>query len=147
MNSDEIQFNNENEAGKTLVEIFKKGFTLKDEEIYEYDFQLIEDASIFCRIEQKNYLLINKIFIKKMYMHWRNVYFLSSETKLDQETSSFIVLLINPNFASAWSLRKHLVENGLETDMVLKNELMLNRLILLKNFKCEQAFVVNISVC
>jgi len=140
-----IKYSNENEAGQALFELVKKGFTFKDEEIYEYDFQLIEDESLFFKIEQRNYLLINKIFIKKIYMHWRNVYFLSNQTndqKLGQETSSFILLLINPNFASAWSIRKNLVESSNGTEMALKNELMLNKLVLTKNFKCEQAFVV-----
>jgi hypothetical protein len=143
MNSIDIKFNNEHEAGITLSQTLKKGFELIDEQIDEYDFQLIDDASVFLKIEQKKYLLINKIFIKKIYIHWRNVYFLSSETKIDQETSSLIVLLINPNFASAWSIRKRLVEKEVDTtNVVLRCELELNRIILLKNFKCEQAFVV-----
>lgn len=144
MNSIEIKFNNEHEAGITLTQTLQKGFELIDEQIDEYDFQLIEDASVLLKIEQKKYLLINKIFIKKIYIHWRDVYFLSSKTKIDQETSSLIVLLLNPNFSSAWSIRKRLVEKEVDAaNVVLKNELELNRIILLKNFKCEQAFVVN----
>ena len=68
MNSIEIKFNNEHEAGITLTQTLQKGFELIDEQIDEYDFQLIEDASVLLKIEQKKYLLINKIFIKKIYI-------------------------------------------------------------------------------
>ena len=117
-----------------------------DCEIYEYDFQFIPDETLFCKTEQTHYLLVNKRFLKAFYVYWRARFFALASQGGDVDLVSLMVLLVNANFASAWSRRKSQVvqasSHGSKFDLILKTELAINRLILVKNFKCEQAFVV-----
>ncbi|RNA36332.1 prenyltransferase alpha subunit repeat-containing 1 [Brachionus plicatilis] len=53
----------------------------------------------------------------------------------DIDVITMCILLINPNFSSAWSKRKEIAI------IDLFHELEFNRLILSKHFKCEQAFI------
>ncbi len=131
--------------GQKLFDTIKHGFKNLPDEIYEYDFQLIQDEEkLFFKVEQKNYLCINKSLVKEFYIYWRKRFFQHDEQTVD--IVSLMVLLVNANFASAWSRRKGLIVKALNEvenlDLVFKIELGINQLILMKNFKCEQAFVV-----
>ncbi|CAF0710925.1 unnamed protein product [Brachionus calyciflorus] len=128
--------------GQNLIKLIDASINSEDcsKKIKEYDIMpILEDPTEFYRIEQNHYLLINKLKCKQFYIYWRKKYFDNKNSESDDLLNSVskCVLLINPNFASAWSKRK---------DLLLKNrlyrqEMEFNDLILIKNFKCEQAYI------
>jgi hypothetical protein len=139
---------NENEfIGQELSNILNNGFKNKEKRIIEYDIGLFLDEDgqpnlkSYFKIEQNNYLLLNKAKMKAFYFYWRSKYLMLSckneiltNESLDQMTKC--ILLVNPNFLSAWSKRKQIFDSN-----QFGSELDFNRLILCKNFKCEQAFM------
>lgn len=136
-----------NSNGKNLIDTINYRLNCdENDRILEYDIQLASNGNIldtaFFRIEQNHYLLINKALCKDFYFHWREKYFsIATETDVSNDSIDLItkcVLLINPNFASAWSKRKNLVVNSVD---LRPKELEFNRLILTKHFKCEQAYL------
>lgn len=151
MNRKEIKLDGvENDRYEYFAKYFYRLFLSSDEEneIYEYDLAELGDANLFGVIEQNHYLLLNKSILKKFYMYWRSKLLVlkSSEQliRFDDESTiklsdlaSFFILIVNPNFASAWCRRR---SNLIESRTFL-NELKLNRIILMKYFKSEQAFI------
>lgn len=130
---------NLNEAiGKYLYELIVDGLNYPNKEIYEYDTEIIPDKDTILKLVENHYLLINKLVLKDFYFYWRKKYFSMNSNEIDM--ASLLILLINPNFSSAWSKRKNILIESLNEDQFRK-ELKLNRLILVKHFKCEQAFV------
>ena len=79
-------------------------------EIYEYDIQIVDKPILF-QIVDKHYLLLNKIHLKEFYIYWRT-HFLKHDTQFI-DISTICILLINPNFLSAWSYRKSLLDKNL----------------------------------
>ena len=152
MTSD-VNYNEEN--GQKLVRLINAGFSNKTKDIYEYDIGIFDEsqASAFYLVEQDHYLLLNKKSMKEFYFYWRTKYFSVGKSKefesynFDETTKC--ILLVNPNFLSAWSRRKEmlsqLISGQNETDKAFfvefEDELEFNRLILKKNFKCEPAFM------
>jgi hypothetical protein len=141
--------------GIRVIELINEGLTDKNKTVLEYDFGILDESTFF-KVEQAHYLLLNKLKLKQFYFHWREKYFSfvnnpdwtkNQSDSLDQLTKC--VLLVNPNFASAWSKRKHLLlqqsenmnKESPEFVTAFNHELEFNRLILLKHFKCEQAFM------
>jgi hypothetical protein len=117
-------------------------FTSTEDELVEYDIDLIENDDKPFIISERN-LLINKKCIKGLYklVHKRFL----SKTHIDMENMySLLLTIINPNFASAWSRRKVYIVNkiGLNGELsVIRDELRISRLILIKHFKCEHAYM------
>lgn len=121
--------------GEQLNKIITENESAK---IYEFDIQLIEDSSVIMQLVDDHYLLINKQFMRKFYIHWR-AKLLSPNININQfDISTLCVLLINPNVATAWSKRKSLLDSQLTT---LTKEIEFNRLILTKHVKCESAYI------
>lgn len=104
-------------------------------EIYEYDIGLV-DGDVYFKIEQDHYLLLNKAKMKEFYFYWRSRLFKASG---ETDVVTKCCLLVNPNLQTAWSRRKQLLLES-SSDSVEK-ELQFNRLVLIKHFKCEQAFI------
>lgn len=132
-----------NEVDK-LVEVLRRG------QIIEYDIQPILDSpgELF-RIEQEKYLLINKLLLKTLYFKWRAEFLADRQhstldsNSLDQLTR--LILIVNPNLLTAWSCRKQLLIDSLNknqsTYIDFNGELDFSKLVLMKHFKCEQAYV------
>ena len=120
--------------------------------IEEYDIASLEDDKTLLIVEQDRYLLINKKHLKGLYLHWRTK-FLGIKDRNDPansmlQTASVVLLIIHPHFASAWSMRKCMISDQLahstgneSSRQVLARELDFNKLLLLKHFKCEQAYI------
>lgn len=129
--------------GRELIKLINEKIKTTDLnlKLCEFDILPIPDkSSKFYDLVEQRYLLINKIMCKKFYFYWKNEFFNGqcNSIKISKEQIDVItmcILLINPNFSSAWSRRK-------EMAMIdLFHELEFNRLILSKHFKCEQAFI------
>lgn len=108
---------------------------ISNKEIIEYDIQPIIDSDALFRVEQDRYLLINKLRLKELYFKWRSEFLLKPN---DLDKQSKLILLVNPNFLSAWSKRKEIFAKSTAS---FNEELKFNTLILSKNVKCEQAYV------
>lgn len=131
-----------NEVDK-LVEVLRHG------QIIEYDLQPILDSpgELF-RIEQEKYLLINKLLLKSLYFKWRAEFLADRQhSTLDSNSLdrlSRLILIVNPNLLTAWSCRKQLLidsSKNQSTSIDFKGELDFCKLVLMKHFKCEQAYV------
>jgi hypothetical protein len=127
------------ELCQSLFEIF----TNKQERLLEYDIDEIilndtHDESHFILCE--NNLLINKKSIKHLYRHVHKK-FLSKDLINQDDVYSLMIVIINPNFASAWLRRKLCINDQIRNNDVINDELYLNQLVLNKHFKCEHAFM------
>ena len=133
----QLKFENNERMGDKLVELIKNGFENESEEILEYDFQIVPDETVFCSIEQRKYILLNKAFLKKFYAEWRNKYFaLDTNDDLQCDVASLVLLIVNPNFASAWSKRKKILLNNFNSNNIkIKGKLLKEKY---ENFCREQ---------
>ena len=134
------------------------------QEIFEYDIQPFSffnlDDNDFLSINQDHYLLLNKTKLKNFYFYCRFIFLKESKIinndikndKINLENINNLtipIIIINPNFSSAWSMRKNLIKKILtikEPNIKLYNKIIelefkLNNLILQKHFKCEQAYL------
>lgn len=109
-------------------------------DLAEYDIGPMEGSELF-RVEQDRYLLVNKLLLKNLYFEWRSAFLLHHN--VDQDKLSKLILLVNPNFLSAWSRRKQQIKNinYSQSESAFRDELKLCTLILTKHVKCEQAYV------
>lgn len=134
---------NEEINGRELINLINE--RISNENLYlklhEYEiFPILDEPRKFFNLAEERYLLINKLMCKEFYFFWKNKYLesnfnCSSITKEEIDINTKCILLINPNFASAWSRRKEITTSD------LKSELEFNRLVLTKHFKCEQAYI------
>jgi len=87
--------------GRALIEVALNNVT----ELFEYDTQIVEKEIIF-QVVDDHYLLLNKIYMKDFYFYWQRRFI--EDSKIDGliGLKSFCILMVNPNFASAWSRRK-----------------------------------------
>ena len=134
---------------KKLYDSIIIGLYSSDKEIYEYDIQLInQESKELYLIVDNNYLLINKLNVKKFYLYSREKLLKLSRkitdlNEIEYDSLSLCVLLINPNFTTAWSTRKSLIDSNRynnKIQSIIQKEFYINNLILKKNFKCEQAY-------
>lgn len=134
----------ENINGKELVKLINENIKTINSSLNlcEYDiFPMFEKPDQFFNLVEKRYLMINKIMCKNFYFFWRNKFLQNNKNLLLENSLEEIdlitkcILLINPNFSSAWSKRKEIAAKNLDS------ELEFNRLILSKHYKCEQAII------
>lgn len=104
--------------------------------IYEYDIQIVEKSTLF-QVVDEHYLLLNKIHLKEFYKYWRT-YFLKRETD-HIEFATVCILLINPEFLSAWSSRKNLLELKL-TQVIYSFRLLIQKKLLLNSNELDFIF-------
>lgn len=132
---------------KNIASLIGKINIFSDEQkILEYDIQPTENECLYL-IEQNHYLLINKLKVKEFYFFYRQKV-LNFDLKRFDCASSFehldtitkTVLLVNPNLSTAWSKRKYMLTCR-NVEYSKSNEIQFLNLILLKNFKCEQAYM------
>ncbi len=90
--------------------------------IHEYDTQVIDKSTIL-QLVDTHYLLLNKVFIKEFYLYWQKM-FVSGSKEQSDDLKSFCLLLVNPNFASAWSRRKSLIIVGIKSTLTSKTILV-----------------------
>lgn len=90
--------------GNKLIELVFDQFN----NIYEYDTQIVETEIIF-QLVDGHYLLLNKIHMKDFYSYWQNQFVKSSNIDGPIDLKTFCILMVNPNFASAWSRRKSIL--------------------------------------
>lgn len=88
--------------GKKLIRL------VFDNTIYEYDTQIVEKEIIF-QLVDGHYLLLNKIYTKDFYPYWQNQFVKNSNRDGLIDLKTFCILMVNPNFASAWSRRKSIL--------------------------------------
>jgi hypothetical protein len=107
------------------------------QEIDIIDLRPNETTFIF----EENCLVINQIYIKKLYLHLRD-HFLNRDglilTSSRRNQLTLLILLINAQFSSVWSQRKGLVCSEI---VQKEHEFKLNSLILNKNVKSEHAYM------
>lgn len=89
--------------GRTALQLIMNNALNPSQKIYEYDTQVI-DKSIIFQLVDRHYLLVNKFYLKEFYSYWQTSFVNGSRDNSD--LMSFCILLVNPNFASAWSCRK-----------------------------------------
>lgn len=103
--------------------------------IYEYDTQIVEKETIY-KIVDEHYLLLNKIYMKDFYPFWQSQFVASSNIDGLIDLKTFCILMVNPNFASAWSRRKSILVARLnqvisyDQIMILLNHRLLTVLLL-----------------
>jgi len=93
--------------GRKAYDLIMNNLCKPDSVIYEFDTQIIDKSTIL-QLVDLHYLLFNKLFVKDFYLYWQKI-FVSSSNEQSYDLKSFCILLINPNFASAWSRRKSII--------------------------------------
>jgi hypothetical protein len=128
------------ELARSLFDIF----TDKQQELLEYDIDVILSGDSYI-VAEKN-LLINKQYTKSLYKFVRQS-FLSQKSTDTENMHSLMIVILNPSFGSAWSRRKMCIVEKVQLtadkhrQLVIQDELRTNRLVLMKHFKCEHAYM------
>lgn len=89
---------------------------------------------------QENCLVLNKIYLKFVYKHLRDQFLSRLNNQFDQNVITLLILLINPQLQSAWYVRKELLSHTIEAQ-AFQHELRLNKILLVKHFKSEHAYM------
>jgi hypothetical protein len=137
---------------RRLSELLTQNFQNSSKKIHEFDIQFMNESEteekVVWEIVQNNYLLLNKQFVKSVYFYARErflklLHIDEFNNEKDLNALSLIILMVNPNFSTAWSYRKTLFLRCLNKidKTTIEQEFYLNKLVLKKHFKCEQAFV------
>ena len=93
--------------GRRAFDLIMSNLCKPASNIHEFDTQIIDKSTIL-QLVDIHYLLLNKLFLKDFYSYWQKM-FVSGSKEQSDDLKSFCLLLINPNFASAWSRRKSII--------------------------------------